>query len=169
VCVWAANRGTNTSHQQPCHDFHFAVQLRQHGRRSCCGGSDEWGSYYNDGVVFEITPSGIPTSTTTALSSSPNPTLSSGAIVVLASFLTKNDVTIANDSHFWLFASVVCLITCLISSLVYFWTFGIQRQWQRPTPSAYIRPMEKMTGLVLASGFCAGILCLGVFVIKNSK
>jgi hypothetical protein len=94
-------------------------------------------------------------------------TLSSGAIVILATFLNKSTTGVV-DSH-WLRASVVSLITSLISSLIYFWTFGLARQWKRPNRPAYADPVEKITGLLVASGFCAGILCLGVFVIKNSK
>jgi hypothetical protein len=95
-------------------------------------------------------------------------TLSSGAIVILATFLTKRTPPAAGSND-WLLASVVSLIASLVASLVYFWAFGLLRQFQRPQRRAFADPMEKITGFLLALAFCSGILSLGVFVIKNSK
>jgi hypothetical protein len=96
-------------------------------------------------------------------------TLSSGAIVILAAFLNKSPTPSLKGSQ-WLIVSVISLIGSLVSALVYFWAFGLARQWTRlATPKASTRAIEKVTGFLLASGFCCGIICLGIFVIRNSK
>ena len=98
-------------------------------------------------------------------------TLSSGAIVILAAFLNKSPNPAAPlKGGQWLIVSVMSLIVSLVSALVYFWAFGLARQWTiLATPSASTRAIERATGLLLASGFCCGIICLGIFVITNSK
>ncbi len=96
-------------------------------------------------------------------------TLSSGAIVILAAFLNKSPAATPKGGN-WLIISVTSLIVSLVSALVYFWAFGLARQWQRlGTPRTFSRRIEKVTGLLVALGFCSGIVFLGAFVIKNSK
>jgi len=69
-------------------------------------------------------------------------TLSSGTIVLLATFLSKSS-TVAAGNRRWLLVSVCSLITCLVSSLMYFWIFGLARQWQRLQPPTFARPLER--------------------------
>ncbi|MBZ5512353.1 MAG: hypothetical protein LAN70_14450 [Acidobacteriia bacterium] len=95
-------------------------------------------------------------------------TLSSGSIVILAAFVNKTTAC-APAGRYWLIASVVSLILSLVSALVYFWAFGLARQFQRlATPKTSTRRIEQIIGLLVALGFCSGIIFLGVFVITNS-
>jgi hypothetical protein len=105
-------------------------------------------------------------------------TLSSGAIVILAAFVGKiapvpsTPVATGLDAvgSCWLRASICCLVVSLVFSIVYFWTFGLSRLWQRNNPpTRFTLAMERMTSLLLSSGFCLGIIFLGIFVIVNSK
>jgi hypothetical protein len=92
-------------------------------------------------------------------------TLSSGAIVILATFLNRSSPSSVGRP--WLLISVVSLVICLVLSLLYFWRFGLARQWRRLEPSASARRAEWIIGCLVALEFSLGILCLGVFVIEN--
>jgi hypothetical protein len=98
-------------------------------------------------------------------------TLSSGAIVILATFIEKNaSPTPPPHGPYWLIGAVVFLIASLVSSLIYFWGFGLARQFKElKEPTLLIHRFERYTGIVVASGFCLGIMHLGVFVIINTK
>ena len=98
-------------------------------------------------------------------------TLSSGAIVILATFRKSGDHTTAASTNLtdtqWLTASVVSLIACLIVSLLYIWIFGLARQWVRTEPYAWAHRTEWIIGILLTLCFITGILSLGVFVMHN--
>jgi hypothetical protein len=97
-------------------------------------------------------------------------TLSSGAIVILATFLNKGGTpaSVDRERSWWILLSVVSFVACLVSSVLYLWLFGLAREWKRPDRPAFAGPAEKTTGFLATLGFCSGILCLGVFVIKNA-
>ena len=93
-------------------------------------------------------------------------TLSSGSIVILATFLAKSS-PVAAGSGCWLVLSVFCMVACLVSALVYFWMFGLVRQWERNESSKNGRRLEFIMGLLMTLAFCFGISFLAVFVMKN--
>ena len=88
-------------------------------------------------------------------------TLSSGAIVILAGLHPSS------NGRSWLAWSIGSLITCLISSLTYFWVFGLARQFVRPKPLIWARPIELALSILVVLAFSVGILFLGVSVIDK--